>query len=322
MVSLTAIRASNIVSASAVTGSPVAVFVGGTSGIGQGMAEAFGRMTNGNAHIIIVGRNRQAAESVLSNIPSPTSPPSQPQSGASTTKEWTREFIQCDATLMKSVQTASNEILAKHGKINYLIQSPGIMTTGGRDETSEGIDKKLALHYYARWKFIDELLPALRRANKDGEDAKVMSVLGAGYGGEIDVDDLGLVKGYSTRAAALQGTTYNDLMMEEFSNRNPGLTFIHAQPGGVKTNIANNSPSLLVRLAGKIGLFFVAPFLSTSEQCAHYMWKAIFNHAGGAFRTNPKGADIGKWRYFGNEEQRKKLWEHTIEMTRTSVPST
>ncbi|KAJ6467045.1 hypothetical protein DFH09DRAFT_929905, partial [Mycena vulgaris] len=40
---------------------PVAIFVGGKSGIGQGMAEAFARHTKGNAHIVLVGRNRAAA---------------------------------------------------------------------------------------------------------------------------------------------------------------------------------------------------------------------------------------------------------------------
>ena len=38
---------------------PVALFVGGTSGIGQGAVEAFAKYTNGNAHVIICGRNRQ-----------------------------------------------------------------------------------------------------------------------------------------------------------------------------------------------------------------------------------------------------------------------
>lgn len=60
-----------------------------------------------------------------------------------------------------------------------------MITLNGRDETSdsEGLDKKLALHYYARWKFIKDLIPLLRRAKDAGEDAKVLSVLGAGHGG-------------------------------------------------------------------------------------------------------------------------------------------
>ena len=191
-------------------GVPVAVFVGGTSGIGQGLAEAFARWRKGNAHIIILGRNEAAAKEVIGRFPKPTT----------TTNSWTHEFVQCDVTLMKNVHSASEQILAKHSKINYLVMSPGYFAASGRDETSEGIDKKLAVHYYARWKFIDELLPALKKAKDDGEDVRVLSVFSAGHGGKIDPNDLGLKKGYSLKAAADSATTYNDLMIEvRFSQR-------------------------------------------------------------------------------------------------------
>ncbi|KAJ7762932.1 hypothetical protein B0H16DRAFT_1268746, partial [Mycena metata] len=36
---------------------PVAVFAGGTSGVGQGMVEALARQTKGRAHIVLIGRN-------------------------------------------------------------------------------------------------------------------------------------------------------------------------------------------------------------------------------------------------------------------------
>ena len=88
------------------------------------------------------------------------------------------------------------------------------MTLNGRDETSEGIDKKLAVHYYARWRFIHDLLPSLERAKEAGEEAKTMSVLGSGKGGEIDTEDLGLKKNFSLTNAALAAPTYNDLMLE------------------------------------------------------------------------------------------------------------
>jgi hypothetical protein len=35
-------------------------------------------------------------------------------------------------------------------KINYIVMSPGILSFKGADDTEEGIDRKLALHYYAR----------------------------------------------------------------------------------------------------------------------------------------------------------------------------
>jgi hypothetical protein len=88
------------------------------------------------------------------------------------------------------------------------------MALAGRDETEEGIDKKLAVHYYARWKFLHDLLPALKKADEAGEQGAVMSVLAAGKGGAIDLEDLALEKGYSVQRAALSAPTYNDLMLE------------------------------------------------------------------------------------------------------------
>lgn len=151
MTSLAAARAAN--AAFAPKYLPVAIFVGGTSGIGQAMVESFARHTKGNAHIIICGRNEKAAKSIIATFPKPTV-----SAGAQ------HEFVHCDAVLMKNVHTTAIDLLARLPKINFLVLSPGVLTMKGRDETEEGIDKKLALHYYARWKFTKELMPLLRNA--------------------------------------------------------------------------------------------------------------------------------------------------------------
>jgi len=202
MPSLASIRTANAAFKPSYT--PVALFVGGTSGIGQGIAEAFAKHTKGNVHIVIIGRNRAAADAIIAQFPKPTSP----------NAKISHEFVQCDVTQMRTVQTVTDSLLERFPKINFLVMSPGFMSLKGRDETDEGIDRKLAVHYYARWKFTHDLLPSLTRAKEAGEDAKVLSVLAPGKGGEIDLDDLGLKKGFSVQAAALQAPTYNDLMMQ------------------------------------------------------------------------------------------------------------
>jgi len=68
--SMASLAASNNLVSGAKLTNPVAVFVGGTSGIGQGMAEAFNRHMKGNCHIVIVGRNYDAAESIISTMKS------------------------------------------------------------------------------------------------------------------------------------------------------------------------------------------------------------------------------------------------------------
>ncbi|KAF8148065.1 hypothetical protein B0H34DRAFT_669142 [Crassisporium funariophilum] len=288
---------------------PVAVFLGGTSGIGQGMAQVFARITQGNADIIIVGRNQTAAEKFFASLP-------QPSGDKTNTRKPAREFVECDATEMKNVHTACQEILSRHSKINYLVMSPGFMALSGRDESSEGIDKKLAVHYYSRSRMINDLLPALKNAKDAGEDAKVMSVLAAGKGGGIDLEDLGLKKTYSVSGAALAAPTYNDLMLESYSSRNPSLSFIHAYPGFVRTNIMASSSSTLLSFSSSLLLGLTYPLSVSAEDCGEHMWYAMLNAKEGVHRTGSKGEDLEKTRYFGNEEQRSKLWDHTQEATK------
>ncbi|KAJ7649030.1 hypothetical protein DFH06DRAFT_996592 [Mycena polygramma] len=301
MPSLSAARAFNAAFRPSYT--PVAIFVGGTSGIGQGMAEAFARHTKGNAHIVIIGRNRAAAEAIISTFPKPTA------AGA------THEFVECDITLMKNVHRVTDELRARIPKINFLVLTAGFMTTSGRNETEEGIDRKLAVHYYGRWKFIRDLLPALESAHKAGEDAKVMSVLAAGHGGKIDLEDLGLKKSYTLQNAASGATTYNDIMVNDFAARYPGLTFIHSYPGGVRTNLFKSSDSGMLKAANVLMPLFT-PFTYSVEASGEHQLYALLKSGPGAARTGANGADIGLTKaYYGSPEALTRLWKHTEEVT-------
>jgi NAD(P)-dependent dehydrogenase (short-subunit alcohol dehydrogenase family) len=286
---------------------PVAIFVGGTSGIGQGMAEAFARYTKGNAHIIICGRNRVAAEAIIASFPKPTV--------AAGDGQPIHEFVQCDAMLMKNVKATTTALLGRLPTVNFLILTPGYLTLEGRDETSEGIDKKLALHYYARWKFAHDLMPLLAAAKAQGEDAKVMSVLAAGKGGPIDTDDLGLKKSYTLPNASKAAPTYNDLMVEEFAARNPDLSFTHAFPGLVRTPLTKFRHWSL-RPLNPLVQAAIYPFSRSQADCAELMLFALLDGKQGAFRRDECGDDIERTAYYGSEDARKALWEHTVEVTR------
>jgi NAD(P)-dependent dehydrogenase (short-subunit alcohol dehydrogenase family) len=180
---------------------PVALFVGGTSGIGQAMAQAFARYTKGNAHIIICGRNRTAAEAIIATFPKPTHGDAK------------HEFVSCDVSLMKNVHVTSADLLSRLPKINFIIFTTGFLSAMGRQETKDGVDKRIAVTYYSRWVFTEDLRPLLRKAKDAGEDAKMLSVLAAGKGSEIDLDDL-TVKNYSLGKSLSVPNTYNDLMVE------------------------------------------------------------------------------------------------------------
>ncbi|KAF7341497.1 NAD(P)-binding protein [Mycena venus] len=170
MPSLTTVRASN--ASYKPTYLPVAIFLGGTSGIGRGTAEAFARHTNGLAHIILLGRNAAAAQSILASFPqahpwlnvpavetrvTAFPPPVDRARQGSVYRGWERsEFVECDASLVRNAHATATTLAARPDlpRVHFLILTAGYVSLGGREDTEEGLDRKLVLKYYSRWAFM------------------------------------------------------------------------------------------------------------------------------------------------------------------------
>jgi NAD(P)-dependent dehydrogenase (short-subunit alcohol dehydrogenase family) len=185
-----------------------------TAGIGAGIATAFAKYSpkDSNApHIILIGRSRPGADAVIAEM--------KRVNGAGK-----YEFVQGDLTMMKNVEGVAKEVRGKVDKINYLCMSQGMLSLKGQDDTEEGVDRKVALHFYSRYVFGgisyfrfllgNLLIPNIEKASVQGEDARLLTVLAAGRGGSIDVDDLANKEKASLSNKADYATTYNDLMVE------------------------------------------------------------------------------------------------------------
>lgn len=291
-------------SPNAKTSTLTAVFIGGTSGIGEAMARSFAQYTNGKAHIAIVGRNREAGERILSELPKPDDPK----------ETYSRLFIQCDVSLMRNIPPVVEQLAAALPKINYLILSTGFLDFSERKETPEGLEYRLAVSYYSRWFFTKELLGLVENAKRAGEPGAVMSVLAAGYGGEIDQEDWEIKNQYTTLKAIFGAATYNDLMVEAFADRHPTVPFVHAHPGMVRTPIFRNSPSFIWNFLGVLVHTVGRLFTISAEESSEEMWNIVagVDNARGSYRMDPKGKNLEKSvKYFGTEEKREGLWQHT-----------
>ncbi|KAF2815392.1 uncharacterized protein BDZ99DRAFT_550165 [Mytilinidion resinicola] len=194
MVSLKTVQAHNAALKTLAPGL-VAVFVGGTSGISLSTALAFAHHTP-SPKIYLIGRSQSAADTAIASMKT-LNPSAQPT------------FLQTDISLLKNVDSVCGEVAAKEKKLNLLFMTPGYMTLQGRDETAEGLDLKFVLHYYARMRFIANLLPLLTTAAQDPSiDAnarlsRVVSVLDphvsvrVGGSGALDFSDLSLKHTFS-----------------------------------------------------------------------------------------------------------------------------
>jgi hypothetical protein len=163
-------------------------------------------------------------------------------------------FLQSDISLLKNVDSVCAEIAAKEKKLNLLFMTPGYMTLNGRDETTEGLDRKFVLHYYARMRFIANLLPLLQATGQDSSVnanarlSRVVSVLDphvsvrAGGSGTLDFSDLSLKHTFSLKNCGAHASLMGSFFLEGMAQRHLHTSFVHAYPSGVATGVLRELP--------------------------------------------------------------------------------
>ncbi|SMR57204.1 unnamed protein product [Zymoseptoria tritici ST99CH_1E4] len=224
----------------------VGVFIGGTNGIGESTAkEFFIRTASPKAYI--VGRNRERGERLCKTLHGLNS-------------EGTAIFIQADVSLLKNCDELCEDLKRREKKIHFLILTAGYMTLKGRNETPEGIDRKMSVNYYSRVRCTLHLMPLLEAASKANELSRVITVLAAGSEADVRVDDLDLKHNFSLQACLAHCVLMNDFAIEELAKRYPGTSFSHSYPGTVKTGIANELTGV-VRLAVKVLYAVMTPWI-------------------------------------------------------------
>lgn len=272
-----------------------ALVVGGTGGIGYAMACRIAAESPSSS-VIISGRNKPA-EIPHANI----------------------EFRPLDASSMHSIKQYTDKYKSAPGQhLDLLVLTQGILTMAGRTETPEGIDRKMALHYYGRQLLVRELLPALK------DDAKVVIVLDGVRGGapsKLNWDDLDLKKHYTMGNAASYCISMTDAMVQGYAANQKGQAgvkrhFVHAHPGLVQTNLGDSLPWYLRPAAkGLVGLLGVS-----ADTCAEHLLRGAQECAAAGEKEGRFWSCIDdKGRLVPNkpvwsEEEIKKVQEHTWEV--------
>lgn len=217
MVSHPTIQTSNAQIPTALPPNLVAIFVGGTSGIGEYTARQFAQHATA-PRLYIVGRSQEAADRIIKHM-------------KATNKEGEYLFIKTDTSLIKNVDEVCEEIKRREKVVNVLCLSTGGMVLG--IETSEGLHAFTALNIYSRMRFIINLLPLLRGAPSL---RRVISVGGGTKEGPIDMNDL-QARNISMTKLRPHLTTMITLLLESIAKQAPEVSFIHDYPGAVKSGL-------------------------------------------------------------------------------------
>ena len=227
MVSYKEIQASNALINDA-TAPRVAVFVGGTSGIGKFTVKAL-VATGASVRIYLVGR-KSSEERMHAFI----------QELRAINPKAEVIWTEGEVALLAETKRVCEAIKSKESRVDLLFLTAGYAPFGTRRETAEGLEIAQSLEYYSRMLFVLHLLPLLGEA----EAPKVVSVLAGGLErATIDLDDLDLKKpgNFGGIKAQTQYAAMNTTTLEKLANDNPNVTFIHSWPGWVNTGNVRRS---------------------------------------------------------------------------------
>lgn len=240
-----------------------AIVVGGTGGIGRAISRY---LAAAGAHVTVVGQTfRDAGISGLS-------------------------FIQADLTLMTEAERVAASLPAETADL--LIFTAGIFAAPKRQETSEGIERDLAVSYLNRLVILQGVAHRLGTLRHNATaKPRIINMAYPGSGQLGNPADLNSESTYKAMGAHMNTVAANEALVLDGVKRYPHLTFIGLNPGLIKTSIRDNllgKGSLKSRLMETVIGWMtptadeyashIAPLLASPDLEAHS--GALFNRKG------------------------------------------
>ncbi|KAH7025114.1 uncharacterized protein B0I36DRAFT_387476 [Microdochium trichocladiopsis] len=213
----------------------VAVFTGGTAGIGKATLQKLVAVGT-EIKVYVIGRNGPTHAGFLDELRA---------SNSKAEIVW----LEGQVSLLSETRRLCDEIKSKEKSLDLLFMSAGYVPLGGRKDTSEGYDTTMAMSFWTRALLANQLLPLLRAGasstssnSTTNNNPRVISIYAAGMEkANIPLDDLDLksksnfgIMNWAATCASLN-TVYLDHLASD--PQNAGVVFIHNHPGVVETDI-------------------------------------------------------------------------------------
>lgn len=188
------------------------IIIGGTGGIGRALSQF---MASRGADVTIIGQTFRDAD--IAGI----------------------QFIKADLSLMSEAKRVGELLEAESA--NLIIFTNGIFASPKREETSEGLERDMAVSYFSRLVIINETIARLGK-NLPSTNAKprvfIMGYPGAGNIGKAD--DLNSEKSYKALDVHLNTVAGNEMLVLDLAKKHKNINFYGLNPGLLPTNIRSN----------------------------------------------------------------------------------
>lgn len=226
-----------------------------------------------------------------------------------TVRDGHTEIVLCDLGLQADIRRAVGEIEERTDRIDVLVNNAGI-TLRSREETSEGIDRMLAVNHLGPFLLTNLLLPLLKQA----PSARVVNVSSDAHKfTRLDLDDLQATRGYGLFGFPRYCETklMNVLFTRELARRLAGtsVTANSLHPGAVRTNLGD--PPAVIRAV--TGLLFLSPEKGARTSLAAALDPA-YADVNGSYFVKEKPADDRLARWAKRDDDAHRLWELSAEL--------
>jgi NAD(P)-dependent dehydrogenase (short-subunit alcohol dehydrogenase family) len=239
--------------------------VGGTGGLGRAIA---GVLASAGVSVTVIGRTFRDSEK--KNI----------------------KFIKADLTSIVEAKKVAKDLDAS--SIDVLLFTTGIFAAPKREETSEGLERDMAVSFLNRLAMIPEIVPRMQvKKNSFGFTPRVFIMAYPGDGHLGTIDDLNSEKSYGAIRAHMNTVAGNEALVYDSVAKYHNVHFYGLNPGLVKTGIRNNllgEGSLKSKiLEGVVGWLTKTPEQYAQSIAPLLVAKELENRNGTIYNSQAKG---------------------------------
>jgi retinol dehydrogenase-14 len=278
----------------------IVLITGANSGIGFEAAVRIARM---GAHIVMVARDRQKAETAIV---------------AARERSGSDKFslMLCDMSSMSGVRRLAAEVLATIPRLDVLVNNAGSVNDA-RHITGEGLEQTFAANYVGHFLLTQLLLPLL----KASAPSRIVNVSSMGHRqGTLDFDNLQFEKGgFSIMKAYGRSKLAQIVFTRELARRltGTGVTVNSLHPGAVATRIWSHAPWFTRPVLAVAQLFMLTPEQGAERIVYLAASREVEGQTGGYYDKNTRVEPSALAR---DEAIAARLWEESVRLTQSVSP--